>query len=153
MNVLIAKLKVDFAMKDFGPLGYFLGIQAIRDTNVLHLTQTKYILDLLNHTHMAESKPYRVPCTAGSKMSKYDGEILPDPTEYRTIVGALQYVTLTRPDIAYSVNQLSQHMHVPTLSILQQLKESYATSRALSPLVYTIAKGQFISVPTMMLTG
>jgi len=114
MNVLIAKLKVDFAMKDLGPLGYFLGIQAIRDTNGLHLRQTKYIIDLLNRTHMAESKPYRAPCTAGSKMSKYDGEVLLDPTEYRTIVGALQYVTLTRPDIAYSVNQLCRHMHVPT---------------------------------------
>jgi hypothetical protein len=47
-------------------------------------------------------------------MSKFDGEPLSNPTEYRHIVGALQYVTLTRPDIAYSVNQLCQHMHVPT---------------------------------------
>jgi len=114
MNMLIAKLKIDFAMKDLGPLGYFLGIQATRDTNGLHLRQTKYVLDLLNRTQMAESKPYRAPCTAGSKMSKYDGELLPDPSEYRHIVGALQYVTLTRPDIAYSVNQLCQHMHAPT---------------------------------------
>jgi hypothetical protein len=63
---------------------------------------------------MTDSKPYRAPCTAGSKMSKYDGDILPDPTEYWQVVGALQYVTLTRPDLAYSVNQLCQHMHTPT---------------------------------------
>jgi hypothetical protein len=63
---------------------------------------------------MLESKPYRAPCIAGSKMSKFDGDPLTDPAEYRHIVGALQYVTLTKPDIAYSVNQLCQHMHSPT---------------------------------------
>jgi hypothetical protein len=63
---------------------------------------------------MTDSKPYRTPCTAGSKMSKFDGEVLSNPSEYRHIVGALQYVTLTRLDIAYSVNQLCQHMHTPT---------------------------------------
>jgi len=47
MNCFIAKLKADFAMKDLGPLGYFLGIQATRDCNGLHLRQTKYVLDLL----------------------------------------------------------------------------------------------------------
>jgi hypothetical protein len=63
---------------------------------------------------MAESKTYRAPCVVGTKMSKFVGDILLDPTEYRHIVGALQYVTLTRPGIAYSVNQLCQHMHNPT---------------------------------------
>lgn len=82
-------MQADFAMKDLGPLGYFLGIQATQNSNGLHLRQTKYILDLLNRAHMTESKPYWAPCTAGSKMSIYDGEPLLDPTEYRHIVGAL----------------------------------------------------------------
>jgi hypothetical protein len=89
MNCFIANLKADFAMKDLGPLGYFLGIQATRDSNGLHLRQTKYVLDLLKRTHMLESKPYRAPCIAGSKMSKFDGELLADPAEYRHIIGAL----------------------------------------------------------------
>jgi len=63
---------------------------------------------------MTDSKPYPAPCVAGSKMSKYDGISLPNPTIYRHIVGALQYVTLTRPEIAYLVNQLCQHLHAPT---------------------------------------
>jgi hypothetical protein len=63
---------------------------------------------------MVDSKPYRTPCTTGSKMSKFDGDALPNPSDYRQIVGALQYATLTRPDITYSVNQLYQHMHSPT---------------------------------------
>jgi hypothetical protein len=110
----IATMQSDFAMKDLRSLGYFLGVQAIRDATRLHLRQSKYALDLLHLTQMIDSKPYRAPSTASSKMSKYDGDILPDPTEYWQVVGALQYVTLTRPDLAYSVNQLCQHMHTPT---------------------------------------
>ena len=63
---------------------------------------------------MTECKPYATPCNAGSKTSKFNGKPLFNPTEYKHIVSALQYVTLTRPDIAYSVNQLCQHMHAPT---------------------------------------
>jgi hypothetical protein len=114
ITALIAMLQLDFAMKDLGALSYFLGIQVLRDSNGIHLRQAKYITDLLNRVHMAESKPYRAPCVAGTKMSKFEGELLTDPTTFRHIVGALQYVTLTRPDIAYSVNQLCQHMHNPT---------------------------------------
>ena len=46
-------------------------------------------------------------------MSKFDGNLLVNPFEYRYIVGTLQYVTITRSDIAYSVNQLCQHMQAP----------------------------------------
>jgi hypothetical protein len=63
---------------------------------------------------MAESKAYHALCVAGTKMPKFDGDLLLDPTIFRHIVGTLQYVTLTGPDIAYSVNQLCQHMHNPT---------------------------------------
>jgi hypothetical protein len=114
LTTIINKLQADFAMKDLGSLTYFLGIQATRNTAGLHLRQSKYIIDLLDRTQMTHCKPHSAPCSAGSKMSKFDGEPLSNPTEFRHIVGALQYVTLTRPDIAYSVNQLCQHMHAPT---------------------------------------
>jgi hypothetical protein len=114
IDCLIRTLQLDFAMKDLGPLSYFLGIQVLRNSSGLHLRQPKYVIDLLDRVQMVESKAYRAPCVAGTKMSKFEGEVLPDPTIFRHIVGALQYVTLTRPDIAYSVNQLCQHMHHPT---------------------------------------
>jgi hypothetical protein len=114
IQTIITKLQADFAIKDLGSLSYFLGIQASRDSTGLHLRQSKYIQDLLTRASMVDSKPYRTPCTTGSKMSKFDGDALPNPSEYRQIVGALQYATLIRPDIAYSVNQLCQHMQCPT---------------------------------------
>ena len=90
MQSLIDKLKSDFALKDLGPLSYFLGIQALSDASGLHLRQSKYVLDLLQRVGMMESKPYRAPCISGSKMSKFEGDILPNPTEFRHVVGALQ---------------------------------------------------------------
>lgn len=121
INLPIGKLRSYFVLKDLDDLSYFLGIQAIRNSEGLHLHQSKYIIDLLNCVNMSDSKPYHAPCIAGSKMSKFDGEALQDPTAYRHVVGALQYVVgalqyviLTRPNIAYSVNQLCQHMHNPT---------------------------------------
>ncbi|RVW58434.1 Retrovirus-related Pol polyprotein from transposon RE1 [Vitis vinifera] len=112
---LIQKLQTEFKMKDLGPLGYFLGIQASRDSSGLHLRQSKYIGDLLHRTKMAGAKPASSPCTTGLKLSTHVGEPLTASqiTEYRQTVGALQYCTLTRPDIAFSVNQLCQHMHCP----------------------------------------
>ncbi|RVX16244.1 putative mitochondrial protein [Vitis vinifera] len=68
---LIQKLQTEFKMKDLGPLGYFLGIQASRDSSGLHLRQSKYIGDLLHRTKMAGAKPASSPCTTGLKLSTH----------------------------------------------------------------------------------
>ena len=114
IDELISNLQLDFAMKDLGQLSYFLGIEATRDSSGLHLRQTRYIIDLLDHVNLIGIRPYRAPCVSGPKVSKFNGDPLLDPSEYRHTVGALQYIALTRPDIAYSVNQLCQHMQAPT---------------------------------------
>jgi histone deacetylase 1/2 len=111
---IISKLQYEFVMKDLGDLSYFLGIEAARDHTGLHLRQSKYIADLLDHANMVGARPYKAPCISSSKMSKFDGNLLVNPFEYRHIVGTLQYVTITRFDITYSVNQLCQHMQAPT---------------------------------------
>ena len=113
---IITKLQSEFPLKDLGPLSYFLGIQVTRDASGLHICQTKYITELLHKTNMSGAKPFKSPCTSGSKLSRLDGEALFDPTPYRQVVGALQYCTLTRPEIAYSVNQMCQHMHAPSFT-------------------------------------
>jgi hypothetical protein len=102
-----------FPIKDLGELSYFLGVEALRNQAGLHLRQTKYITDLLNSTYMLGARPLRCPSSSGSKLPSIAGELLENPTEYRRVVGALQYCTITRPDISYSVNQLCQFMHFP----------------------------------------
>jgi hypothetical protein len=52
----------------------------------------------------------------------FDGTFSVDSTEYKSIIGALQYLSLTRPDISFAVNKLSQFMHKPTTTHLTAAK-------------------------------
>ncbi|XP_062164898.1 uncharacterized mitochondrial protein AtMg00810-like [Alnus glutinosa] len=104
-------MQQEFLVKDLGPRSYFLGIQVTRTSAGLHLCQSKYVHDILARTHMTRARPAKSPCVFGSKLSRLNGEPLPDSNEYRSLVGVLQYCTLTHPDFAYSVNQLCQHLH------------------------------------------
>lgn len=122
INAIISNLQAEFKMKDLGSLSYFLGIHVLRNNQGLHLNQPKYVLDLLHRVDMIGAKPYAAPCTSGKILTKFDGDPLPDPSLYRHIVGALQYCTLTRPDIAYFVNQLCQFLHCPTTTHFQAAK-------------------------------
>ncbi|TQE05315.1 hypothetical protein C1H46_009090 [Malus baccata] len=111
---LIQQLGVLFSMKDLGPLHYFLGMEVHRTAAGLHLTQAKYITDLLKRTNMLDCKPISAPAIPGRRLSLSDGEPLSDLTEFRSVVGALQYLLFTRHDIAFAVNQVCQFMHRPT---------------------------------------
>lgn len=101
-------------MKVLRPLSYFLGIEVRRHSSSLFLLQTKYIMDLLARTRMTGAKPISSPSTSNAKLSHTSGDLLADPTEYRNIVGGLQYLTLTHPEITFTVNQVCQYMHAPT---------------------------------------
>jgi len=85
-------------------LSYFLGIEALRNQDGLHLRQAKYITDVLDNTGMIGAKLLNCPSSSGTKLSSAAGDILHDLIAYRRIVGALQYCTITRLDIAYSAN-------------------------------------------------
>ncbi|XP_031247784.1 uncharacterized protein LOC116105514 [Pistacia vera] len=61
-----------------------------------------------------EAHPCLTPMTVGIKLSSTDSELFQNPSLYRSTVGALQYLTLTRPDISYTVNKLSQFLQAPT---------------------------------------
>ena len=54
------------------------------------------------------------PMSTTSSLSLYKGDSLSDPTSYQSIVGALQYCTITRPDISFALNKVCQFMHAPT---------------------------------------
>lgn len=80
----------------------------------MHLSQTKYIHDLLTRTNMHLSKPSSSPMATGSVLTNEPDSSFEDPHLYRSVVGALQYATLTRPDISFAVNKVSQYMHQPS---------------------------------------
>lgn len=119
---VITRLSNRFSIKDMGDLNYFLGIETIRTAQGIHLMQRKYVTDLLAKANMLNAKPVDTPLPSQPKLTLHSGSLLPDPHEYRRLVGSLQYLSLTRPDISYAVNRLSQFMHKPTTEHWQAVK-------------------------------
>ncbi|CAL1374490.1 unnamed protein product [Linum trigynum] len=128
-----------FTIKDLGNLKYFLGMEVSRSDSGIHLCQRKYTLDLLSDTGYLASKPATTPSVPGTHLSSNDGELLDSAahSSYRTLIGRLQYLCNTRPDICYTVNQLSQYIDFPRTSHEQ------ATHRLLRYLKTNPAKGLF----------
>ncbi|XP_071678452.1 uncharacterized mitochondrial protein AtMg00810-like [Lolium perenne] len=116
ITALLQDLKANFAIKDLGDLHYSLGIEVKKIHNGLLLTQEKYATDLLDRVGMHGCKPAPTPLSSSEQLSLTDGTSVgsEDSSQYRSIVGALQYLTLTRPDLAFSVNKICQFLHAPT---------------------------------------
>uniref|UniRef100_A0A2N9IX16 Reverse transcriptase Ty1/copia-type domain-containing protein n=1 Tax=Fagus sylvatica TaxID=28930 RepID=A0A2N9IX16_FAGSY len=122
LDGLILQLRKVFDIKDLGPLHYFLGLQVSRTTDTLHVTQTKYASDLLVKHQMVASKPAKTPSSPNTRLSLHEGDLLSDPHGYRSLVGALHYLTFTRPDISFAVHQVCQYMAAPTTTHLSAAK-------------------------------
>ncbi|KAD4586594.1 hypothetical protein E3N88_24195 [Mikania micrantha] len=97
-----------FSIKDLGDLKYFLGIEVARTSKVFILSQRKYIFDILKDCGLQGSWPSSFPMEPNLKLDKGDTEPKVDNGRYRRLVGRLLYLQVTRPDITYAVNVLSQ---------------------------------------------
>jgi hypothetical protein len=118
----MSKLDSEFAMKDLGPLSYFLGISVTRHSGGLFLSQKKYAKEIIERAGMSSSNPSPTPVDTKAKLSISSGNPYHDPTEYRSLAGALQYLTFTRPDISYAVQQICLFMHDPRTQHMSALK-------------------------------
>lgn len=137
---LVQLLNAEFPLKDLGDLHYFLGIECHKNSNGVVLSQRKYILDLLNKINMAICKLVGNPTSPSTKLFAFDLISMEDPSLYRNVVGSLKYLLFTRPDFAFSVNQVCQFMHARCLShwksmkrILRYLKQTMDCSLVLTP--------------------
>ena len=97
-----------FTLKDLGRLHHFLSVEAswTMDCN-LNLSQTKYIIDLLQRTNMLSSKPQPMPMISSSRLTQDGSTDVLDASLYMSFVG------LTRLELAYSINKVCQFMHNP----------------------------------------
>ena len=98
-----------FHTKDLEMLKYFLGVEVMRSKHGIFLSQRKYVLDLLSETGKLGAKPCSSPMAPGVHLTR-EGELFEDPERYRRLVRKFNYLTVTRHDIAHSVNVVSQYM-------------------------------------------
>ncbi|XP_054778065.1 uncharacterized mitochondrial protein AtMg00810-like [Prosopis cineraria] len=109
-----------FKIKDLGLLKYFLRIEVACSKRGIVMKQRKYVLDLLFETRMSGCRPLTIPMASNLRLTAYEEgrnkkeELLKDPGEYRRLIGKLIYLTMTRPDISFFVQSLSQFMQTPT---------------------------------------
>jgi histone deacetylase 1/2 len=115
-NALLKDLQSEFALKDLGDLHYFLGIEVKRLEDGLVLSQQQYAMEILAKAGMKNCRPISTPMCTLEKLSIESGEKLgpEDSSKYRSMVGALQYLTLTRPDLSFAVNKVCQFLHAPS---------------------------------------
>ncbi|CAM8965458.1 unnamed protein product [Rhodiola kirilowii] len=132
-----AYIHAEFQIKDLGYLKYFLGIEVARSSSGIFINQRQYVLDLLSEVGLLACKPSSTPMDIKQKLALSTANPLPDPTEYRKIVGKLVYLHVTRPDIAFPVHMLSQFLAAPTTEHLQ------AATRVLRFLKNAPAQGLF----------
>ena len=94
-----------------GKLKYFLGIEVAQSNSGVVISQRKYTLELLIDTGMLDCK--LAPMDPNVKLVPGQGELLRDPRRYRQLVGKLNYLTITRPDISFPVSVVSQFLQSP----------------------------------------
>lgn len=115
-------LSTKFHMKDLGPISYFLGLEVDRSSSGFFISQKKYTLDLLKEHGLLNCKPLSLPMDSHVKLTPTVGDPLPNPIPYQRLLGKLIYLTITRPDISFTVHTLSQYMNAPTNVHLQAAK-------------------------------
>lgn len=89
---LIATLNYQFSLKDLGDLSFLLGIKVHINSHGMHLCQAKYAKELLVKIHMQDAKACKSPMATRVRLFVGDNEPYEDPTQYRSTIGALQYL-------------------------------------------------------------
>ena len=140
---LIQLLSSEFKLHDLGVVHYFLGIEVQSTGMGLMLRQHKYILDILTRDGMTSCKPVDTPVSP-SKVILLPDHSFSDPTRFRQIMGALQYLTFTRPDICFAVNRVCQFMHAPTDSYWAAVKHIFVILKVWHLMVFISLEALFL---------
>ncbi|XP_041007968.1 uncharacterized mitochondrial protein AtMg00810-like [Juglans microcarpa x Juglans regia] len=116
-SALLVQLKThlseSFHMKDLGSLTNFLGLEVHRSPSGISFNQHKYASDLMSTAGLQEATFVDTPMELNVKLRREESDLLADPSLYRKLVGSLVYLTITRPDISFAIQQVSRFLQTP----------------------------------------
>lgn len=122
LNRFVHQLHHKFVIRDLGDVHCFLGIQISGNPNGFHFSLSTYVANLLKWLSLQHLKPAPTLMTNESTSSSSSQTALVDPSLYRSTIGSLHYLLLTRPDITFAIDNLSQHCQTPIVAHWQALK-------------------------------
>ncbi|XP_057522448.1 uncharacterized mitochondrial protein AtMg00810-like [Amaranthus tricolor] len=114
-------LHTTFSIKDLGALHFFLGMEICKTSAGIILTQHKFTKKLLQFSGLDLSKRATTPLPTSFKLHPDVGDPYFDPAFYRSLVGKLNFLTHSRPDLTFAVQTLSQFMQDPKVPHMQAL--------------------------------
>jgi hypothetical protein len=91
----------EFQMSMMGERTFFLGIHVKQTMEDIFIHQAKYTKDLMKKFKMAELKPVSTPMGMATTLDLDENGEAVDQREYRSMIGSLLYLTVTRSDIQF----------------------------------------------------
>nr|GEZ76754.1 ribonuclease H-like domain-containing protein [Tanacetum cinerariifolium] len=149
---IISLLHAEFAVTDLGTLNYFLGMSAMRTTSGMFLSETNYATEILEQAKMLNCNPCRTPTDIEKQLGPERSPVT-DPTLYRSLVGSLQYLTFTRPDLSYAVQLLCLYIHVYSTDVItvdQGHYDNKPRSSTAQCLVHQVMKDATANIKTVL---
>ncbi|KAG6481671.1 hypothetical protein ZIOFF_058290 [Zingiber officinale] len=117
------ELSLRFDMKKLGELSNFLGLQIENLDKGIYVSQFSYAKRLIEKFGLIDGKKRSTPLDVNTRLCRDEGTCLSDPRPFRTLVGSLIYLTITRPDIAFSVGMVSRYMQEPRKPHFEEAKK------------------------------
>ncbi|GJZ63280.1 retrovirus-related pol polyprotein from transposon TNT 1-94 [Tanacetum coccineum] len=115
----------EFEMSMMGELNFFFGLQIKQLEDGIFFNQSKYVKEMLNKFGLEDAKPIKTPMSSETKLTRNEeGEPI-DDTKYRGMIGSLLYLTVSLPDIMFSVCLCARFQEAPKTSHLEAVKRIF----------------------------
>ncbi|GKE01354.1 ribonuclease H-like domain-containing protein [Tanacetum coccineum] len=142
LQQIIDSLHSKFDMTDLEVLNYFLGISVVRHPTGLFLSRRNYALQLFGCAHIVNCNPFQTVVDMESKLG-LEGVPIQDLTLYRSLARGLQYLTFTRLDLSYAVQQICYCVFLGDNLLSWSAKRRHTLSRS-------SAKAEYLGVANVM---
>lgn len=102
-------MKFEFEMSLIGELTYFLGLHVKQMEDIIFVSQSKYAKSIVNKLILDNSSHKRTLAGTHVKVTKDENGVDVDQSLYRSMIGSVIYVTISRPDITFSIGVCARY--------------------------------------------